>query len=339
MNGDVDIEADTITSSIENNHHKNFPQNGIGITLYPLVIKDWPDISNRVIMWSHRKTTRLNSKVINDMIQLLSKLRINMLHLVIDCLNDNDNDNDKDDYKASENGIDHVVSEFGMGDNEGNRIGPNTNTNKNKNWPLQNVVPTNTKSKSSASVYANTNPNHENTKLFAIYEVCLRHAVQLVPTVAISSTFQNLDIDKLRNCNSTSINLLFLYEQREIANEILQTATSASASAGVAESKSKPFKITTKLIEKTVERHIIKIFQQTQLAGFHSITIGATIWTQKAADPLRLSSLLGISALFHEELDIIYPTVLFTKPILSSSTFMNVISSCVLRSLSKCYGV
>ena len=47
-------------------------------------IIDWPDVLNRGIMWSYRRTARTTSSSMKSLIRLYSALRINQLFLFID---------------------------------------------------------------------------------------------------------------------------------------------------------------------------------------------------------------------------------------------------------------
>lgn len=48
-------------------------------------IYDWPDITNRGVLWSYRKSARSTSANMRRTIELLSKLHINQLLLTVDC--------------------------------------------------------------------------------------------------------------------------------------------------------------------------------------------------------------------------------------------------------------
>jgi hypothetical protein len=270
--------------------------NGTAISLFPLVIQDWPDVANRAVMWSHRRSARLNARVVRNMIQLLSKLRINMIHLVVDCLHSGDS----------------VGQALAKGDsNWANRIGTNDNVNSTE--------------------------NRDNTKLFAIFEVCSRHRVELVPTIVISSIAQNVDIDLLKNCACDTINVMFLFEQRAVAADML-AALSASGTTNPVRINSIEIQrtpISTLSIEAVIRTAVSNILQQVQIAGFSSVNMGASAWTQRAADPLRIASGLGLSAVLHHDLDTVYPAALFTKPVVAAQGFIATIGDCVARAQGK----
>lgn len=55
-----------------------------------ILIKDWPDIPNRSVIWCYRAIAKSMSSSIRETVELLSKLRINLLLLVMDTLSNND---------------------------------------------------------------------------------------------------------------------------------------------------------------------------------------------------------------------------------------------------------
>lgn len=54
------------------------------ISLPAVSIIDYPDVANRGVLWSYRKDARSSSSNMRQLVELLSKLRINQLFLVID---------------------------------------------------------------------------------------------------------------------------------------------------------------------------------------------------------------------------------------------------------------
>lgn len=56
-------------------------------------ILDWPDIPNRSIIWSYRSAIECTNALLTDMIELLSKIRINELYLIIDNKSPNSTNN------------------------------------------------------------------------------------------------------------------------------------------------------------------------------------------------------------------------------------------------------
>ena len=49
-----------------------------------ITIRDWPDVDNRAVLWSYRTTARTSASGMKETIELLSRLRINMIFLVVD---------------------------------------------------------------------------------------------------------------------------------------------------------------------------------------------------------------------------------------------------------------
>ena len=49
-----------------------------------IILRDWPDIESRGVIWSYRNQIRTNTNNMKNVIELLSKVRINLLFLVVD---------------------------------------------------------------------------------------------------------------------------------------------------------------------------------------------------------------------------------------------------------------
>lgn len=56
------------------------------VWLAPISIRDWPDIPNRGVLWSFRDGARTGFQGMRETVDLFSRLRINMLFLVIDTI-------------------------------------------------------------------------------------------------------------------------------------------------------------------------------------------------------------------------------------------------------------
>lgn len=54
------------------------------ITIPAILIRDGPDVAQRGVLWSYRYQVRTSNPRMRDQIELLSRMRINMLHLLID---------------------------------------------------------------------------------------------------------------------------------------------------------------------------------------------------------------------------------------------------------------
>lgn len=67
------------------------------VLVSPVVIHDWPDVANRAVLWSYRRDARVSPACLRDQIELLSRLRINMLMLMVDSASADDDD---DEYAA-----------------------------------------------------------------------------------------------------------------------------------------------------------------------------------------------------------------------------------------------
>ena len=50
----------------------------------PIAIKDWPDVESRAVMWSYKNRSRTTPSGMKEVVELLSKLRINQIFLQLD---------------------------------------------------------------------------------------------------------------------------------------------------------------------------------------------------------------------------------------------------------------
>lgn len=68
------------------------------VNIPSITIRDWPDVDNRAVLWSYRTTARTSASGMKETIELLSRLRINMIFLVVD-----PDGQDEDEVSASKN--------------------------------------------------------------------------------------------------------------------------------------------------------------------------------------------------------------------------------------------
>lgn len=113
---------------------------GTIVSIPSVALRDWPDVMNRAVLWSHRSYCRTSSSGMREMVELFSKLRINILQLIVDPVLAGESDEASPAASSSAVGAEPTASQM-------NAAG----------------------------------------KIFALYEVCCRFCVELVPTVAFSS--------------------------------------------------------------------------------------------------------------------------------------------------------
>lgn len=129
--------------------------NGVTKVSLPCVsISDWPDVENRAVLWSFRASSRNSSAVLREMVEFLSKLRINMIHLIIDTLT-----SPKFVEDLLSNEITTVVS---------SKIGS---------------ASTDSTPATASNSTANAKKPALAAKIFALEEVCGRNRVELVPAI------------------------------------------------------------------------------------------------------------------------------------------------------------
>ena len=122
-------------------------------------IKDWPDVPNRAILWSYRQAARSSAKTMSGIIVLLSKLRINMIHLVVDCIDYRDRSltNNRDGQNQAQAPTRNDGSREGP---DGPDVGPDGREEEEE--------------EEDNSIYNSANVRGKT--LFALLEVCSRYA-------------------------------------------------------------------------------------------------------------------------------------------------------------------
>jgi Ankyrin repeats (many copies) len=158
-----------------------------------IAIVDWPDVMNRAVMWSFRKSAQTGFAVLRDMVDFMSKLRINVLYLIIDSEDENVAEHQNDLFQEKERG----------GSAEGGAaIGVN--------------------GKSSDGQESN---DALSSHITALDEVCDAACVELVPTVTITSVKQRLSSTLLKKFNHAMICVVFAFDYASVRDE-LASATS-----------------------------------------------------------------------------------------------------------------
>ena len=155
-----------------------------------IAISDWPDMTTRSVLWSHRNICRSSSSGLRDLVELLSRLRINVLQLVIDPFVTG-----VDGWGPS--GPGGALSGVGVGANSGAGAGAGAGgggsaTSSTATATATAAATTTTTAPVTASnsgLMATPSASQMGTasRVFALYEVCSRYRVELVPTVIVSS--------------------------------------------------------------------------------------------------------------------------------------------------------
>jgi hypothetical protein len=167
-------------------------ESGVGMMKLPSVsISDYPDVSLRSVSWSYRSIATHKSRVMEEMISLWSRLRINTLLLIVD--NDIDSSEMIDD--------DYSIVGGNTKDDDNEDSSPRGNTDDDSLSDAQRIY----------------------SGLQSLYESCKRHLIKAVPTLVFTSLKQRVPKVPVRRMKQrTSVIVMnFDYEQHEIAEELI----------------------------------------------------------------------------------------------------------------------
>lgn len=146
------------------------------VNIPSITIRDWPDVDNRAVLWSYRTTARTSASGMKETIELLSRLRTNLIFLVVD-----PDDEEEDDSAVQKKETKSVGS---------------VNTSDSKT--------------------SNTTADNSTTRIYAIDEICRRHCVDLIPTIILNSIDQKLPLEELKNFSHSMILLVLNYDYNSI---------------------------------------------------------------------------------------------------------------------------
>ena len=146
------------------------------VNIPSITIRDWPDVDNRAVLWSYRTTARTSATGMKETIELLSRLRINLIFLVVDP--DSEEEDDSAVPKKETKSVGSITS----------------NDSKTSNSTVDNST----------------------TRIYAIDEICRRHCVDLVPTIILNSIDQKLPLEELKNFSHSMILLVLKYDYNNI---------------------------------------------------------------------------------------------------------------------------
>lgn len=265
----------------------------IAIMKLPSVhISDWPDIDHRAVLWSHRSIAVHNQDILHDMVGLLSKIRINTLHLAIDNALDAHEIID-DDFNIVSGGA--PIAEWGA---EGEFSG---------------VAAT-----SSAEENEDDSSGEEagiSSSIADLSDECARNHIKLVPSLTLSSLDQRVPSKKLRKFEGGAIVITLDYEQQHVAQELIAAMKKKEAeiiqrrreqppaagggeeergSAGAVDEDAS--RVVTKTdVENAIKQRCVDIVCSVKEAGFSTVTLVCNEWIKRVVNPLEVVFRFGLS--------------------------------------------
>lgn len=263
-----------------------------------IILRDWPDVENRGVMWSYRKEAQVTAKGMKDTIEMLSRVRINILLLVVDPSDVEEIPHSADVLHVDENtqlsssSTSSSSSSSSTSLSTSSSISPSSSsssigddmTSTHSNVNSQKIT-TSTSSQSMSSTQAHT-------RIYALDEICRRHCVDLIPTVIITASNQTLPLDVLKNFSQKMI-CLVLAMTESIGDEAC-----------------------IELCERTL--------LAVQQAGFTSVILSSTEYVRKVAKPTSMAMQTGLGVA-HRTLNQLISHKLFVRPVICVHDFVTVL--------------
>eukprot|EP01035_Chromulina_nebulosa_P016828 gene16828-22312_t len=149
--------------------------------------------------------------------------------------------------------------------------------------------------------------NQPTTKIYALDEVCRRHAVELIPTVNITSIHQKLPKETLNNFSCDLLALFLLYEEDKISSELNENSDKNV--------------IVTACINSCTD-----LFTEIKARGFHTIVLIPSSWVSSIIDIQTLALTAGLHVTI-TVLDDVLPSRLFIKPLILLEEFITTVAN------------
>ena len=158
------------------------------LSIPTIALSDWPDVMNRAVMWSFRSRARANFQYMRETLELLSRLRIDMVLFVIDTTSIED----AAEQEEIESKIKGAHTEF--------------------------------KSEVSSDRSAATDGQdpHKSTSshITALDEISEGLCVELIPTMVITSVTERLSLSLLKSFSNTMMCVLFNFDLQSVRKEL-----------------------------------------------------------------------------------------------------------------------
>lgn len=265
----------------------------IAIMKLPSVhISDWPDIDHRAILWSHRSIAVHNQDTLTDMVGLLSKIRINTIHLTIDSSTDSQEIIDDDFNIVSGN-----VSIADWGDEGGfSGVAAAASVDEDED-----------SSEAEAAI---------SSSIADLSETCVRSQIKLVPSLTFSSLEQRVPCKRLRKFEGDSIVMTLDYEQQQVAQELIAAMKKKEAEIiqrsqqppaagggpdggiidGAGAGDDEATRVVTKTdVENAIKQRCVDIMSSVKECGFSTITLVCNEWIKRVVNPLEVVFRFGLS--------------------------------------------
>ena len=264
---------------------KMYPDGAMSLLISPIILRDYPTVLNRGIMYSFRQKARSSFQIMKEMVEFFSSIRINLLFLVIDSTTVQDANlqveiNAKEEkeynymYQNQNQNQDHRIEEDEEGkgeeckeekdssleEKEKNKIGKRKGKDEEEEEEAE-VIPANIK---------------------ALDEICDNVCIELIPTVILSSVYQRLSLSLLKSFSHTMICLIFTYNLQSVRAELeMEKKKNLTSNILIIDDI-----ISDSDCEFVCKKAFEEILNTIVITGFSSLTFSCTNWTSKIINPM-----------------------------------------------------
>lgn len=213
-----------------------------------ITLSDWPDVMNRAVMWSFRSRARGNFQVMRDTFELLSRLRIDMVLLLIDTTSVED--------ATQQEELESVMRD----------------------------VQTGSKSQIDSDKASLKADNEESEKMTATYitaldEICEGVCVELVPTMSITSVNQRLSLSLLKSFSNTMMCIMFNFDLQSVRNDIREHRLNEDTEGGGGG------EVSDAECNDACRVACEAAFHTSTLIGYTAVIYSCTKWVRTVANP------------------------------------------------------
>jgi len=162
------------------------------------------------------------------------------------------------------------------------------------------------------------------TKIYALDEKCRRYCIDLIPTVIIQSVHQRLPLDVLKNFSHGMISIVFAFDKHSVEAELAGASSGCKSNSGDSDAPS-AVDISAAVAAACITACEF-VIKDAHLAGCSTISIACSEWARQTADPLRIAINAGVNGVVRD-FGIMYPSSLFTKPLLCVQNYVRSIAN------------
>jgi hypothetical protein len=216
------------------------------VSIPSIVIQDWPDFVQRAVSLTFRSNAQLSLDVFTEHIQLFSRIRLNTIILTIDT-------------SADSSGM----SSEGAADGEGNVSSEVSNS-------------TTIHAERFVVYLCALLSQTSTTMIYALDEACKRHAIDLIPSMVLTSTLQHdhVAVDLIKNFSYPMIFVSVVFNPYDVEKELGCVCTDDCSSR-------------KELVETSCREACSRFFASIQQCCRHSsVSISCNAWTAKTVEPL-----------------------------------------------------